>query len=629
MPKIQPYPQHLETGKFQRLIKGIAQRGTVFFIAFAFIFYYPLFQISQFLPFAYWDAFTDQYAQLNGLSTKWESLPGNIFYSFFLDRIQFRPISVTIFNLQYLVFKGEFWAWYLLKWSMFIACCFILYKLIKKSTDNQLASIFGLTFFLFHPMPFVTDVMAQDGYVVFFGGLLLFALKKWSERNSTEMFSLEHLDSKQFFVFILLYMATAFSKEIGIAFAFALFTLFLFTFKRKWTPSFYSRLILPFLICLFMSYRLLQVNHPSSHLHDLFVKLMSIFKTNTAEHISDNHLFLYTLNSFRPEMRSLMIFFRYFFPDSPHNILAVALVFIMFLGISLAFLKKEKELFTSFSFTFVGFLGSLIILSAVYPCPKYLPVPVFFFAYALGLSSFLFLKHFKKSATTLIVLLTVFIPLLTSGDIYSQWLGMMQSLYEETDIIQFMEQKKEEGFALTWTGFRNKDELPWEKGASIQEFFLKSSSKFYGYRHSMKFTVISASGVPKSGKFVMLSSLSPKEIASGTLNSIGIDSLQGVTGIYRFKREHYGFFEILTGKLSQLGLAIGNSYPQTIDCASPHPSNISPNMPNPAMFNTSYFSLTSGPHLLYVFDKIKNKSPSANLIITKLTPLRRYGAFGR
>lgn len=610
----------------KKLTINLKKQAEVFFIAFTFIFYFPLFQISQFLPFAYWDAFTDQYAQLKGFSTEWSSLPGNIFYSFFLDKVQFRPISVTLFNLQYLIFKGEFWAWYLLKWIIFFACAAILYLLIKKSTQNQVASTLGLSFFLFHPMPFVTDVMAQDGYVVFFGALTLFFLMKWNEeRNNPEIFSLEHLTRPQLSILFVLYAATAFSKEIGIAIVSSLLMTFIFTFRKKWTAPFYYRLCIPFIICIFMSYRLLQVNHPSSHLHTIMLAIKTFFQPSNSEHISK---IITTTSIFRPELGSLKLFFRYFFPNSPHNALEISLLILIFFGFFLAIIKREKKFYTSFLFCLIGFFFSLIILSVVYPCPKYLPIPVFLFSFALGISSFLFLKYLGKVAIILVCLIITLIPILTAGNIYAQWLGMMQSLYEETDIIQFMEEKKREGYTLTWTGFRNKDELPWEKGASIQEFFVKSSTKFYGYKHSMEFKVLSTDGIPKN-RFVMLTSLSPKQIASGALNSVGIGSLQGVVGIFQFQRERYGFFETVTGNLHRLEKIIGNQYPEPIDCASPHPSRFAPGVFNPDMYATSYFSVTSGPHLLYLFDRSKYLNINTAPTIIEIPPLRRYGAFGR
>ena len=227
-----------------------------------------------------------------------------------------------------------------------------------------------------------------------------------------------------------------------------------------------------------------------------------------------------------------------------------------------------------------------------------------------------------------VLLIIAIIPIFTAGDIYSQWLGMMQSLYEETDIIQFMEEKKRQGYTIAWTGILNKDELPWEKGASIQEFFLKSSVKFYGYKHSMEFKVLSADGVPKT-KFALLTSLTPKQIASGALNSIGIGSLKGVVGIFQFQRERYGFLEKITENLYLFEKIIGNHYPEPIDCASPHPSKFGPGTANPDMFTTSYFSGTSGPHLLYLFDQSKNQSNKTSPEIIQISPLRRYGAFGR
>ena len=132
MPKMNHKPITKKIGIIEKLKNNIKKNIEIIFITLTAIFFFPLIQISQFLPFAYWDAFTDQYAQLRGLSTTWKDFPGNIFYSFFIDKLQFRPISIMLFNIQYLIFGGEFWAWYLVKWVVFFSCGVILYLLIKQ-----------------------------------------------------------------------------------------------------------------------------------------------------------------------------------------------------------------------------------------------------------------------------------------------------------------------------------------------------------------------------------------------------------------------------------------------------------------------------------------------------------------
>ncbi len=610
-----------------KLFAFIKNKYLLIFILFSIIFYFPLFQISQFLPFAYWDAFTDQYAQLNGFATEWNYFIKNIIHAIFFDKVQFRPLSILIFNLQYLIFNGEFWAWYFLKWIMFSSCCILLYHILNRVTNNQLASIFGLSFFLFHPMPFVTDVMAQDGYVVFWGMLLLLLLIYW---NKNDYFSVENLKNYQLIIIYVLFLAVAFSKEIGISIDLTLFLLFLIKYKNKWTFSFYIKLAIPFIILFFTSFRLLQVNHPSSQLHSILSQNYNFIKNILIGHKNLMKIILNAYSSLETQLKwKIILFFRYFFPGSPHDILKFLLIFIVITGLIISLIKKEKSYTPFFFFSLIGFLGSLIIISVVYPCPKYLPVPVFLFSIALGISSFILLKYLGSTITFIIASLIILTPIFTSGDIYAQWLGMMQSLYEESDIINFMENKYNEGYALTWTGIRNEKELPWEKGASIQEFFIKSSSKFYGYKKQMKFTILSINGIPKNKKFVMLSNISPNLVAAGVLHSIGINSLYGIIGIYQYQRERYGFFEKITGNLKLFEKFLGSQHAEPIDCASPHPTRFSPGMLNPDMSLTSYFSPTSGPHFLYVFNFEKDLKNSYQPLVKQISPMRRYGAFGR
>lgn len=179
----------------------------------------PIFFLSLQLPFAYWDWLMVPYYQLQGNVYEWRDLFNNLFFSFFKDTIQFRPISTLILNINYLLFGGEFWLFYIFKWTIFILTITFLYKYLFALTTSKLSAMIGSSIFLLHPMPFVLDVMSQDGYVVLFGSIALFFYEQF-KKNPIE-------NNHKLYWSIFFSTLALLSKEIGIAF-FIFYTVYVF-----------------------------------------------------------------------------------------------------------------------------------------------------------------------------------------------------------------------------------------------------------------------------------------------------------------------------------------------------------------------------------------------------------------
>lgn len=553
------------------------------------------FVLSLNLPFAPWDWLMTPYYQLQGDAFTWSGFFKNIHFVFFDDKIQFRPIASLITNFQYLIFKGEFWAWYTIKWIVFAFSIFLISDFLFLTTKSRIASALSGIYFLLHPMPFVMDVISQDGFVVFFG---IFSLWFYKRFNLSLKFNYAYYIVFIFFVFI-----ATLSKEIGISFLIATM-LFLFLDLKNKKLTYY---MLPlFLLGCFIFYRLLHVNHPTSH---------------TAILLQGNFI-----DFFHSLLSPVILTLRYLVPSSFMSLLVIFSYAIVSLGIFSIFFKKRSFIPLLF-FSVLGLLLSLLVIASAYPCPKYMPLPVMFFAILLGLSVHA-IKFYNYFLSRFLSFCFIFLMIFSApSKIYSEWFGMMQTTFEMSDIIHFIETKKLEGYSAKWIDLGGND-LPHEKGATLEEFFSNSSVKLYGYKEAGTFSHLTPLLRAPNEKYILLTSVTPERIAQGELSSIGIGNLKHITGVYQFERERYGIFEKITYILKKSDSLLGVPLRDPIDCQIPQPYTFGFGFINP-MHSVVYFPLLAGPHFLYSVDKNVNMDPNRKMQLTLLPSLRRYGAFSR
>jgi hypothetical protein len=307
------------------------------------------------------------------------------------------------------------------------------------------------------------------------------------------------------------------------------------------------------------------------------------------------------------------------------HLLPLIAVAIVLVGAVIIF-KRTRTLAALLAFSIIGLGLSTAIIASAYACPKYMPVPVMFVAFLLGTS--VAAMHQVRGGRTLAVAFIVLMLFSSPAKIFAQWLGMVQSLYEMADIIQFLDTKSAEGYSLTWTGIQSDKEWPQEKASTFREFFEYDAVRLYGYDKGREFSSLSEKGVPASGRFVLVTSITPHAVASGALASVGVTDLSDAVGIYVFERERYGFFEQVTSILKRIDQHLGVNLQDPIDCQPPYASRFGAGFPN-AAHSLLYFPLHAGPHLIYVFDRGRASPVAVKEEPTALPPLRRYGAFLR
>ncbi|MDY7015770.1 MAG: hypothetical protein SVX43_19680 [Cyanobacteriota bacterium] len=571
-----------------------------YFIFGAFLLSFP-FLLSLNLPFAYWDWLMVPYYQLQGDAVTPSQVPHNLFFSLFLDKVHFRPLAAFLTNLQYVVFKGEFWAWYLTRWVIFGLTVYFIYKTIIQITGDRKPALLSAVFFMLHPMPMVADVLSQDAYVSFFASFTVFYLVRANASlKNKSPFALGNLNRGQYSILFILFTCTSFSKEISVSFTLPFVVLILLNSRQKNSAIAISKSF-PFLGILgFSVFRILGTNHPSSRL-------------NKGEPFDSNAI-QWGIN------QTIEILF----PQSPLLILSIIIVLILILGITLCLIYRKHLAFLCLYSS--GLCLAFVIIASTYPCPKYLPTPVLYLSLLIGLAASEIFRHSFRLSVIVVLSFCLCYPAFTLPDIYAQWFAMQQSLYEMSDIIQFMYQKEAEGYALAFTNITEGGDLPWEKGATFDDFFEITAKRFYNAK-TAEFFLLPQDGIP-SRPFVLLTGFAPNDIEKGRLTELGIRSLAGFSSAYQFERNNLGFFATATEFLKGFEHFIGNTHPPTIGCASPVPSTFGDNLVNPYVSEIN--RLTAGPHLLYIVDPAQFNSPSpSELEISFLTPNRKFGAFSR
>jgi hypothetical protein len=61
------------------------------------------------------------------------------------------------------LFDGEYWAAYLVKWSLKLAAAYVVALLVRRTGGSREGALFGATFFFFHPAPFELTLYMSDG----------------------------------------------------------------------------------------------------------------------------------------------------------------------------------------------------------------------------------------------------------------------------------------------------------------------------------------------------------------------------------------------------------------------------------------------------------------------------------
>ncbi|MBL8173227.1 MAG: hypothetical protein JNK48_01070, partial [Bryobacterales bacterium] len=105
-------------------------------------------------PFALWDYLTSADLLHFGRPIAWSALLSNLWHHLLVNTYIVRPTVSLLYDLQTLLFGGEFWLWYVVKWAAFVACVLAVTTLLERLGCGWWARAAVASLLLFHPARF-------------------------------------------------------------------------------------------------------------------------------------------------------------------------------------------------------------------------------------------------------------------------------------------------------------------------------------------------------------------------------------------------------------------------------------------------------------------------------------------
>ena len=316
---------------------------------------------------------------------------------------QYRPLAMTYFSILYNLFGTNQFFYHFTQLILHIVNACLVYLIFKFFFNKKLALFLSLIF-LIHPMQVesVSYIGASGGILFFFFGLV--ALLIVIKNKKGLLFN---------FIQQLLLLASLLTKEGGILF-FPLIIIYLYLFRKKSSLSF----TLSSFVAL-ITYFLMR-----SVIGDLFFvnrSLIPIVRLNFAERLITipQVIFYYLKTFFYPVTLAVdqqwvitKITFSGFYLPLLFDLLFIGLL----ITLEVYFYKKDKKIFSVYSFFFVWFMLGLILYSQIIPSDGTVADRWFYF-HMVGLLGILGLilqniKLTKINNNVLIVLATIVILIL-------------------------------------------------------------------------------------------------------------------------------------------------------------------------------------------------------------------------
>ncbi len=424
----------------------------------------PLLLASLARPFGLWDYFTAPGLFHKGRPIEWGTLFGNALHNLFTGQYVIRPTAVFLYDLQTLIFGGEFWLWYLLKWTAFGAAVWMVARLLEEFGCGWPARAAAVSLLLFHPARFTLMLHAPDGWVALgmVSQLCLLA---------ADRFDVSKLSRARLAGWFALAVFTIGAKEAAWVFQAALVLFAAWNNHRAWIR------LLP---------------------HSLLAATWIVILSAGAERAKG-----FTASAWLTrliEQSNLLI------PASPLHTLSI--VFPALAAASLYFLWRKRHTLEARLALFCWLTAFALISFVVIPplvALRYLIPPMFLLAIALGLALH-WLPRFRSAAAGVLI---VAYPLFTMGNIYRQELAYQHQFFEISTALQKMDTKARAGYALVLTGLPG--DFQGEAFHTIYRYFFQYGPKWYGLDTPRAAIVVNDAGWPEQ-RFTLLSLFDPSRL---------------------------------------------------------------------------------------------------------------------
>ncbi|MBS1827766.1 MAG: hypothetical protein JST93_20820 [Acidobacteria bacterium] len=446
-------------GWFQR------RRNAVVALYFAW-FIVPLALASMYRPFAFWDYFTSGDLFHYGRPIAWGTLVGNAAHQFLTGTFVVRPVTTFLYDLQVLVFGGEFWLWYAVKWAAFFAAVWVVTELLGKMGCGWEARAAVAALLLFHPARFTLMLHAPDGWLALgICGQLLF-LWRYEFRASVMTWQAQLL-------WFGLALFTIGTKEAGYVFQ-GLLVVFVFARDvRGWV-----RLMPHVLMLMAWTWRL-----------------------RAASGRAGGFVFGEWLWRLREQCGMML-------PDSTLQVVEIVLLGLA--GFSIVWGWRERRSVVGQVVLFCWVAAGAMLMFVTVPkvvALRYAIPSMYVAAIPVGVA----LQHLPRMyGRWLAAGLIAAYPLITAGHVYRQELAYRDLMYQSSELLRRLEMKGREGYLLAMSELPG--DLEGEPRATVEYFFGDRGLQWYGPREKRGFHGVKQKGWP-AGRFAMASYL-PVEVVT-------------------------------------------------------------------------------------------------------------------
>lgn len=464
----------------------------------------PLLLASLARPFALWDYFTSTGLFHKGRPIEWGTLLSNALHNLLTGQYVIRPTAVFLYDLQTLIFGGEFWLWYLLKWAAFAVSIWLTCDLLHRLGCGWPARAAAAALVLFHPARFTLMLHAPDGWVALgmVAQLWLLALHRFDAARLPRL----HLAA-----WFALALFTIGAKEVAWVFQGALTFFVALRNHRAWL-------------------RLL----PHALLTAAWIKILSAGSERAKG---------FTIDAWLPRFKEQILLLA---PLSPLHFLQ--LLFAALAIASFVYLFTRRKTLEA-QLTIFCWLTALAMLAFVVIPPlvalRYAIPPLYLLTIVLALT----LQWLPRAGHIAAGLLIAVYPLLTAGNIYRQELAYQHQFFQISTALGEMDSKARAGYAIVLTALPG--DFQGEAFHTIQRYFFQYGPLWYGLDAARAAIIVSETGWPEQ-PFTTISLFDPQRLARD-----GKFDLRRLEAAYALVPGDFGAFGKLAAAYYNFDRAIG------------------------------------------------------------------------
>ena len=493
----------------------------------------PLFFSSLARPFALWDYMTGFPLYMPHDVRQFWSLFQNYWHNLVaLHTGVLRPTYSLVLNVQFLLFGGEFWIFYIVKWAAKLASIYFVDRMLRQVGGTKWSRLAIASLLLFHPASFELMMTSADGWVAFFG-LLAICVTAGFNRNRKAPMDIASMSGHQFAIVFVLWFLALGTKEVGLALAIA--WLVIAHLDSAFSRRFFVRSSFCYASLAWFLFRL----------RDAAQSRRANFSGGTTPRIRLRVLAEQLSNLTPPSVHGWMTW------------LMAALLILTIWAVVRTRNRTARSLFAVHAVWAVLTLGLISTTDAA--MPRYV-VPVIF---ALALPIGIGMSAIPRQFGSVWVAFALVFPAVTAGDLYRQALAYQQLFYETSDVITAAQNQAEAGYQICLTG--QDSDIPLENQGSLRLFFEQFGPQWYGQERRSVVTDIHNSGVPRRGCALIA------RYNLAALLSAGIPGLTPpmIRTAYEFERTGYGVLETQAARLSRVSASLGRAEFTTYDIGAP------------------------------------------------------------